>query len=166
MGKALQEKEKAAARERSAARATALRVQAATKAFYIYKPAVMRALCDLVASGDTVERACKALHISQRTVFNWIAVNKEASAMYEAAQAFRTEARVEEAVKIADRSKKPELQVKVRLWDAGKQKPKKYGDQVDHRHSGSVTLMALLAASYDKHVLKLPEPEALPGGAK
>ena len=163
MSKALSSKAKAIAssRERARLRTIARRIAAGTKVYYTYRPEVMRPLCDMIASGISAQQASKDLGISQRTFFHWVATSKEARVMYEAARAARADARVEETVVIADESKEAALRIKARQWEASKVQPKVFGDQVDHRHSGTVTLAALLAASYDKHVAPPSEKPAI-----
>jgi hypothetical protein len=42
------------------------------------------------------------------------------------------------------------LRVDTRKWIASKLKPKKYGDKVEHEHSGKLTLEQLVTGSIDK----------------
>lgn len=103
---------------------------------------------------------------AKATVFRWLREKKEFKDNYEVALIERTEDDVEDIRDIADDGandystdgegnttlnseniQRSRLRVDVRKWIASKRLPKKYGERIEHEHSGKLSLEQLVTGS-------------------
>lgn len=128
----------------------------------VYKPELALALCERIASGESLRGICSDPAMPDKsTVFRWLA-DKERSDFrdqYARAREAQAEFLAEEILEIADETAGDYVQVKdgdgqiservdhehiarsrlrvdARKWFAGKVAPKKYGDRIQAEHSG------------------------------
>lgn len=127
-------------------------------------------LCEKLSDGASLRTACLAEDMpAKSTVFKWLRDVPEFSDQYARAKREGAEAYVEDIPDIADdgsndwmATNDPEnpgwkfngehvqrsrLRIDARKWIAAKLLPKKYGDKVEHEHSGKVTLESLIASA-------------------
>lgn len=143
-GKPLKEKRRAAIAAERRERTIMRRIESMRKHYEGYHEGLVAAICGLIAGGLTATAACDKAKVSRDTFFGWVARHPEAAKMYELAQKARVESRAEQAVEGALASEDPALAFKALTWDVGKQKPEKYGEKSEVKHSGTVTLAALV----------------------
>ncbi len=118
-------------------------------------------ICSQLAEGVSMRSVCLAEAMPDKsTVFRWIRTIQEFNDQYARAKEESADALVEEMLDIADDGsndymeklgkdgecigyqmngefvQRSRLRVDTRKWAASKLKPKKYGDKVDHVHSG------------------------------
>lgn len=117
-------------------------------------------ICERIADGESLRRICSDDDMPNRaTVFRWLAKDKDFSDQYTHAREEQIEAKVDEINEIADNGandwmevnesgnmgyklngeaiQRSRLRIDVIKWQAGKLKPKKYGDRIETHHSGS-----------------------------
>ena len=113
-------------------------------------------VCELVAGGMSVNKACEEDGTpSRRTFYLWLE-GGESELLHSYARALetRTELQVEEIIEIADDTSRDKemvngvevidhehiarsrLRVDARKWTASKMLPKKYGDKIQQEHTG------------------------------
>jgi hypothetical protein len=107
-------------------------------------------ICREIAEGKSLREICRRKNMPHKgTVFEWAcgateAANKDGFPdMYRRARECQADSFADEVVKIADSTKDPQkarVQIDARKWAAGKQRPKVYGDKINHEHSGGITL--------------------------
>lgn len=107
-------------------------------------------ICELIASGESLNRICKAVEgmPDKATVFRWMIAHSEFRDNYARAKEIQAELMAEELLEIADDKsddvsgelklpnsvavQRSKLQVDTRKWIASKLLPKKYGDKLAH----------------------------------
>lgn len=120
-------------------------------------------ICNRLADGESLRTICADDAMPHRaTVFRWLAADEAFRDQYAAAREAQAETLFEEMLEIADDSsgdvklvgkdgeerevcdgefvQRSKLRVDTRKWMASKLAPKKYGDQIEHKHSGGVTV--------------------------
>lgn len=118
-------------------------------------------ICERISSGESLRAICYSDHMpSKSTVFRWLAADEVFQDQYARARDSQAEALFDEILTIADTPQIGEirkvkddggieiqtrdmiehrrLQVDARKWMAGKLKPKKYGERVEHELSGKI----------------------------
>lgn len=104
--------------------------------------------------GETLKGLAKLWQVPYGALSQWIIEDRERSEMYSRALRFAAETFVHEIVPIADGKNGSgalndpaarKLQVEARKWVAGKWDRGRYGDSHEIKHSGSVSLVAVLA---------------------
>lgn len=123
------------------------------------------AICERLAEGESLRAICAGGDMPNKaTVFRWLAAHDEFRDQYALARESQADALFDEILHIADTQQigqkvkklangKKEissgdmiehrrLQVDARKWMAGKLNPKKYGDKIEHDHTGQVVMIA------------------------
>jgi hypothetical protein len=125
-------------------------------------------ICERIADGQSLRSICRLLDMpAQSTVFKWLSENTKFSEQYAHARDAQADTLSDELLDIADDGSndwmdrlngkgevigqmvdneainRSRLRVDTRKWIASKLKPKKYGDKIDHEHSGSLSLTVL-----------------------
>lgn len=136
-----------------------------------FTPELADHICACLAEGRSMRSVCRDEGMPDlSTVFRWLRTNDGFREQYARATEERGEALADEIVDIADMppaykttaegtSIDPadvanrKLQIDTRKWVASKLKPKKYGDQVEHKHTGNVALGLVI------HEKPKPAPE-------
>lgn len=124
-------------------------------------------ICERIASGESLRTICADEGFPDKsTIFRWLGSNEAFRDQYARAKSVQAEAMAEELLDIADDAtndwmdkrfgetevrvidneaiQRSKLRVDTRKWLMSKMLPKKYGDKVEHEHSGKVTLEALI----------------------
>ena len=139
----------------------------------IYTPELAIKICDLLSDGISLRRVCSMESMpSKTTVLRWIRDNEDFRSQYTRAKEESADAHADDMIDIADDGtndwtekldkdgnptgvmvadqdhiNRSRLRVDTRKWIAAKLKPKKYGDKVEHEHSGKISLEALVNGS-------------------
>lgn len=119
-------------------------------------------LCARLASGESLRKICASDDMpGQTTVFRWLADDRYAAfrEQYTRAREAQADTIFDECLDIADDGtndwmadkeedegfryngdavQRSRLRIDTRKWMAGKLAPKKYGEKVEHAHSGSI----------------------------
>jgi len=128
-----------------------------------YSIEIASEICGRLSCGEPLVKICRSdemPHVS--TVYRWIAAYESFRDMYARAREDQADTLADEIQAIADEPMlgcktvtKPNgdvektegdmiehrrLRVEARKWIAAKLKPKKYGEKIDHEHSGGVTV--------------------------
>lgn len=158
--KLLAEQRKLEGRRRAQKR-THIRLSEAMKAVRrVFDDTRMREVCRLIAGGLSTARACKEVGIAESTMYAWNAQFPESKAMFDAARVARSDKHAEDVVRISDLRQDPKrlaVRMRSRMWHAARMNPRQYGEQTEVKHSGTVTLAALVALA-----VKLREEGNLP----
>lgn len=138
-----------------------------------YTPQLAIAICARVADGESLRSVCRDDAMPAKSaVFEWLREHPAFADQYAKAKEESAESHADDILEIVDDSRNdwmerndPEnpgwlangevvqrarLRVDTRKWIASKLKPKKYGDKIEHEHSGRVTLEQLVTASQTK----------------
>ena len=103
-------------------------------------------VCERIAGGESLRTICKDKDLpTARGVLKWLNADGNDAAVQQYAQAREEQADhyAEEIITIADTETDAAIarvRVDARKWVASKLKPKRYGDKIDHKHSGSLTI--------------------------
>lgn len=102
----------------------------------IYTDELAEKICDLLAEGKSMVKACEALGVCRRTVNLWLKKNPEFANMTVEARESHSDDIVDRILEIAvdegmDFNTRRLLIDSIK-WVAGKQRPKKYNDKVMH----------------------------------
>lgn len=108
----------------------------------IYTDELATQICDLLAEGKSMIKACEAIGISRRTVASWLQTKPDFAEMTIHARAEWTDDIVDQLIDIAgdtsmDHHTRRLLSDNIK-WVAGKQRPKKYNDRLIVDHSGAI----------------------------
>lgn len=113
-------------------------------------------ICERLATGESLRTICKDDAMpDQRTVFRWLADEERElfRQQYARARELQADALFDEILDLADGGtadvQRDRLSVDARKWMAGKLQPRKYGDKVEHQHSGAISIGAALDALPD-----------------
>lgn len=108
----------------------------------IYSEELATKICDLLAEGKSMVKACEELGISRRTVGSWLEKKPEFVEKTIHARNEATDDAVEQLREIAKDESKDyytrKLEIDVIKWVAGKQRPKKYSEKFMVEHNGAV----------------------------
>jgi hypothetical protein len=104
-----------------------------------YDPVVGDKICGLIAGGSNLYRVAKIPEMPCREVmYGWIATSPIFAANYASARQDRADARADRIDEIAAKLERGEIDsntarvlVDIEKWQAGKEKPKRYGDKLD-----------------------------------
>ena len=127
-----------------------------------YSGEITARICAELAAGESVAAVCRqAWAPDEKTHYRWMAAHAEYREAVVAAKATGIERHAGEIIRIADESRigvkvketkdgtfkekgdmvdRSRLQIDARKWILAKLLPKKYGDKVEHEHSGGVTV--------------------------
>lgn len=126
-----------------------------------YSQEVAEAICERLADGESLRDICAAENMpAKSTVFRWLSSNESFRDQYARAREAQAEYLADELLDIADDGKndwmerhnrdgemigwqengeavsRSKLRVDARKWTLSKLLPKKYGDKLEHQHSG------------------------------
>ena len=108
----------------------------------IYTDELAEKICDLLAEGKSMVKACEALGVCRRTVANWLKDKQEFAEMTIHARGEWTDDIVDQLIDIAGDETKDyhtrRLLIDSIKWVAGKQRPKKYSEKFMVEHAGAV----------------------------
>jgi hypothetical protein len=108
----------------------------------IYTEDLATRICDLLAEGKSMVKACEAVGISRRSAALWLQTKPEFAEMTIHARGEWTDDIVDQLIEIAgDESKDHHtrrLLIDSIKWVAGKQRPKKYSEKFMLEHNGAV----------------------------
>ena len=111
-------------------------------------PELIDELCRRLAEGESLRTICKDDHMPERfTVIRWTHEDKEFNDQYARAKEQGVDAIVDEAMEIADETTndpaRDRLRVDTRKWYASKIAAKRYGDKIETKHTGEVTITTI-----------------------
>jgi hypothetical protein len=108
----------------------------------IYTDELAEKICDLLAEGKSMVKACEALGVCRRTVNLWLKKNPEFANMTVEARESYSDDIVDKLIEIAGDETKDyhtrRLLIDSIKWVAGKQRPKKYSEKFMVEHAGAV----------------------------
>jgi hypothetical protein len=138
----------------------------------VYSLELAAEICARLTEGEPLVKICRDEHIpSTTTVYRWLATNEPFRDLYARAREDQADTLADQIIDIADENPATivgeedgkevvrvdsaaiahqRLRVDARKWIAAKLKPKKYGERVDHDHSGEID---------HKHAIKLEPRE-------
>jgi hypothetical protein len=104
-------------------------------------------VCIRIAGGESLRAVCElddALP-ARETIRGWLRGDQdgELTGQYARARDEQADHYADEIIAIADEEPDPskaKVRVDARKWVASKLKPRVYGDKIDHKHSGSLTI--------------------------
>lgn len=129
-----------------------------------YSQELADAICERIADGESLRRICTDEDMpAKSTVFRWLSLNTAFSDQYAKAKEEQAESLFDEILDIADDGRndymssvddegglayklmgeniqRSRLRLDARKWMAGKLRPKKYGEKIEHEHSGSLNV--------------------------
>lgn len=113
-----------------------------------YTKAVADKLCGQIVLGNSLRKVCEGEDMPcPATVYNWFSKYPEFLKQYERAKDDSAHSDADKLDNIAEKVLTGEYEPQaakvaadIIKWSASRKKPKKYGDRVDHSHSGSVNL--------------------------
>lgn len=122
-----------------------------------YRLATALMICDRLTERDPETNRLRALREicldedmpSERTVYNWLAEQPEFLRHYTRARDAVAEMVANDIVSISDEELDPQrarVRIDARKWWVSKVAPKKYGDKVEHEHTGSLNVRGIWAA--------------------
>lgn len=130
-----------------------------------YTPEIGDKICANVSKGLSLSKICKGKDMPcERTIFRWLRENDEFCRNYMRAKQEQADTYADQIVEIADEDvirqegesagvavQRNRLRVDARKWVASKLKPKKYGDKLNLKHDGTITIEDKLRAAREKH---------------
>lgn len=112
-----------------------------------YNEKIANTICDRLSEGESLLKICRSLKINHSTVFRWVWSNPEFADMYNLARQNQADYYNERIRQISDdvlegktNVNAARLAIDALKWQAGKQKPKSYGDKLDLNQTGNVTI--------------------------
>lgn len=127
----------------------------------IFSDEIADAICEQLSEGKSLVSICRAEGMPcTSTVFKWLKQNQSFMDSYALAREAQADALFDESLDIADDGRndwmasnaegdegwrangeniqRSRLRIDTRKWMAGKLRPKKYGEKIEHEHSGSI----------------------------
>ncbi len=127
------------------------------------------AICERLSGGESLRTICFDEDMPNKaTVFRWLAGNEEFRDQYALARETQADVLFDDILDIADDGhndwmlrkfgederwvengealRRSQIRIDARKWMAGKLRPKKYGDKIEHDHTGQVVVIAKEAA--------------------
>jgi predicted DNA-binding ribbon-helix-helix protein len=138
-------------------------------------PTTMDVIVQRLADGEhpeSLKDIARAWKVPYTNLAAWIIEDRERADRYSAALRFAAETFVHQAVPIADGAKperdevaKAKLQIEARKWVASKWDRSKYGESTEVKHTGAVSLVAVLSGLRGRELdvtpsADSPQPEA------
>lgn len=111
-----------------------------------YTPEIAAEVCAAVAEHGSLTAALEAEESlpAERTIYRWLATHTEFRQSYAHAREVGDEPTIERMREIAFDPALPSDQKRVMIdtlkWEVARRSPKKWGDKIDHNHTGGVTL--------------------------
>lgn len=107
-------------------------------------PELAECICGLLAAGNSLRAICRTPGMPSKSfVMEWLSEDKAFADQYARARELgideRFEAMADEVETIEDNNR-ARLVFDMRRWELSKLAPKKYGDKIDHNHSGDVNM--------------------------
>jgi len=131
----------------------------------IYSQELADKLCCQLAEGRSMRSICRQAEMpGQTTIYRWLSDNEGFREQYAKARELQADTLFDEIIDIADDStndwmerdgglevngehiQRTRLRIDTRKWMAGKLRPKKYGERIEHEHNVGSDLAALIAA--------------------
>lgn len=135
----------------------------------IEDPTTLSVIVQRVTDGETLKDIAVAWKIPYGRLAEWLIEDRERSEQYNQALAIWVDSLAHESVKIADdggaeagKVQRDKLRIDTRLKLAGKLNRPRYGDAVEHKHTGSVSLISVLSSLPRGRVVDVT-PEAATG---
>ena len=137
----------------------------------IYTDEIAEEICRRLETGEGLATICKTTGFPQEsTVRGWVKDDVNGfSAKYERARELGLDAVVDAIIALADDETIPpesrRIRVDTRKWYAGKIAPKRYGDRIQHEHSGALIAGTIVigAATAPKVIEgRIADPDMLP----
>lgn len=102
-------------------------------------------ICDWIESGQSLRAFCRQEgKPSFTSVKRWLREHETFRAQYAQARDDQADALADDLLTIADDAEIPadqkRIMVDTRKWIASKLKPRKYGDKIDHDHTGEIVV--------------------------
>jgi hypothetical protein len=144
----------------------------------IYSEAIAASICERIADGESLRAICKDEGMpAKSSVFKWLIEHKEFSDQYARARETQADTIFDEILDIADDGtndwmvkntadgeaigwrengealRRSALRVDARKWMAGKLRPKKYGDKVQHTGADGEGPVSVVIQSSDAGLL-------------
>lgn len=132
-----------------------------------YSPELASLICERIASGESLRGICRGDDMpAASTVFRWLTEKPAFQEQYVRAREAQADNLFDEILEIADDGRndwmeragedgqtgdsvlnaehiqRSKLRVDARKWYLSKLAPKKYGDKIEHEHTGNVTIKA------------------------
>ena len=121
-----------------------------------------------LTAGDTLKEIAEGWQVPYGRLAQWIVEDRTRSEQYNAALAIWADALAQETVGIADdvtadrdEVAKAKLKTHVRMALAGKWNRPRYGDSTEVKHTGHVSLVAILSSMPSGNVYELPAQTSL-----
>ncbi len=110
-----------------------------------YDQALADKVCELIMDGYSLRRIEAEQGMPTRlNILKWLRENEKFQTQYARAREEQADVLAEEIIDIADTKtddpQRSRLMVDTRKWYAGKLRPKKYGDKLEHEHGGNLTV--------------------------
>jgi hypothetical protein len=136
-------------------------------------PQTMGVLVQRLSDGETLKSIAKGWQIPYGKLAEWLIEDRERSERYNAALKIWADSLAQESVGIADDGgteagevQRDKLRIDTRLKLAGKWNRDRYGDATEVKHTGSVSLLAILSSMPRGNVIEQdatpPAVEVLP----
>lgn len=118
-----------------------------------YSDKIAVEICTRLSDGESLRSICLSDDMpGKTTVFRWLGENEAFRDQYTRAREAQADTLFDEMLDIADDTAKDivegavdqehiqrtKLRIETRKWMAGKLRPKKYGDKIEHEHSGNL----------------------------
>lgn len=102
------------------------------------------AVCEQIAIGKSIPQISSMEGMPDKaTIYRWIAKDEEVCDKYTRAKSTGVEVHIDEMLEIADTEEdvnRARLKIDTIKWTASKLKAKKYGDKMDHKVEGEMTV--------------------------
>lgn len=140
----------------------------------IEDPTTMSVIAQRLTDGEALKDIAVAWKIPYGRLAEWIIEDRDRSEQYNQALQIWTDALAQESVRIADDAgeadsqvgvQRDKLRIETRLKLASKLNRARYGDAVEHKHTGSVSLIAVLSSLPRGREIDATPPVALPAPA-
>lgn len=135
-------------------------------------PNTMSIVVQRMADGETLKDIAKAWKVPYGKLCEWITEDRDRTEQFSNAQRFAAEALAQDVVAIADAAT-PEtvavqrLRIDARKWATSKWDRPKYGDALEHKHTGGISLISVLSGiPRGAEIDVTPEVLALEDGSK
>ncbi len=105
----------------------------------------MEEICARLALGESLRSICKDKHMPPpNTVTDAVIYDEDFAEQYARARAKQADFYADQIVEIADNAEDANMarvQIDARKWVASKLLPKRWGDKVEHEHTGDITVV-------------------------
>ena len=108
---------------------------------------------EAIANGSSLTDALRCLDLSGSVFRNALKADPTLQARYDEACSFRAELQAGEIIDIADQGfneARDKLRIEARKWVASKMNPQKFGERIEHNHTGTVDLIAAMSEGRER----------------